>query len=82
MKHILFTKKLLLSVVALFAIIATSCIKEDLDQCYTLKLKVENIIIIMLLIVIANRTSAGIKARSAASGQITQVQKTTDLPQE
>lgn len=38
--------------------------------------------IIMLLIVIANRTSAGIKARSAASGQITQVQKTTDLPQE
>lgn len=43
MKHILFTKKLLLSVVALFAIIATSCIKEDLDQCYTLKLKVENI---------------------------------------
>lgn len=38
--------------------------------------------IIMLLIVIANRTSAGIKARSAASGQITQVQKPTDLPQE
>ena len=38
--------------------------------------------IIMLLIVIANRTSAGIKARSAASVQITQVQKTTDLPQE
>ena len=37
---------------------------------------------IQLLIVIANRTSAGIKARSAASGQITQVQKTTDLPQE
>ena len=27
--------------------------------------------IIMLLIVIANRTSAGIKARSASSGQIT-----------
>ena len=43
MKHILFTKELLLLVVALFAIIATSCIKEDLDQCYTLKLKVENI---------------------------------------
>lgn len=43
MKHILFTKKLLLSVVALFVMIATSCIKEDLDQCYTLKLKVENI---------------------------------------
>ena len=41
MKHILFTKELLLLVVALFAIIATSCIKEDLDQCYTLKLKVE-----------------------------------------
>ena len=37
MKHILFTKELLLLVVALFAIIATSCIKEDLDQCYTLK---------------------------------------------
>lgn len=31
--------------------------------------------IIMLLIVIANRTSAGIKARSASSGQITQHQK-------
>ena len=43
MKHILFTKELLLSAVALFAIIATSCIREDLDQCYTLKLKVENI---------------------------------------
>ena len=43
MKHILFTKELLLLVVALFAIIATSCIKEDLDQCYALKLKVENI---------------------------------------
>lgn len=38
--------------------------------------------IIMLLIVIASRTSAGIKARSAASGQITQVQKPTDLLQE
>ena len=34
MKHILFTKELLLSAVALFAIIATSCIREDLDQCY------------------------------------------------
>ena len=33
MKHILFTKELLLSAVALFAIIATSCIREDLDQC-------------------------------------------------
>ena len=43
MKHILFTKELLLLVVALFVMIATSCIKEDLDQCYTLKLKVENI---------------------------------------
>ena len=43
MKHILFTKELLLSAVALFAIIATSCIREDLDQCHTLKLKVENI---------------------------------------
>lgn len=38
--------------------------------------------IIMLLIVIASRTSAGIKARSATSGQITQVQKPTDLSQE
>ena len=43
MKHILFTKELLLLVVAVFVMIATSCIKEDLDQCYTLKLKVENI---------------------------------------
>ena len=37
MKHILFTKELLLLVVAVFVMIATSCIKEDLDQCYTLK---------------------------------------------
>lgn len=43
MKHILFTKKLLLSAVVLLAVMATGCIKEDLDQCYTLKLKVENI---------------------------------------
>lgn len=34
MKHILFTKELLLLVVAVFVMIATSCIKEDLDQCY------------------------------------------------
>ena len=38
--------------------------------------------IIMLLIVIANRTSAGIKARSASSGQITQHQKQAAPPQE
>ena len=38
--------------------------------------------IIMLLIVNANRTSAVIKPRAAASAKITQVQKTTDLPQE
>lgn len=43
MKHILFTKKLLLLAVALLGISTTGCIKEDLDECYTLKLKVENI---------------------------------------
>lgn len=42
----------------------------------------EILTIIMLLIVIANRTSAGIKARSASSGQITQHQKQAAPPQE
>ena len=36
--------------------------------------------ILMLLIVIVNRTTVGIKARSASSGQITQVQKQADQP--
>ena len=43
MKHILFTKKLLLLAMVLLGISTTGCIKEDLDECYTLKLKVENI---------------------------------------
>lgn len=38
--------------------------------------------ILMLLIVIVNRTTVGIKARSASSGQITQVQKQADQQQD
>ena len=51
-------------------------------KCYSVQEILMIVSIIMLLIVIASRTSAGIKARSATSGQITQVQKPTDLSQE
>lgn len=41
MKHIHFTKRLVLAVCA-FAFLATGCINEDLDQCYKLRLRVLN----------------------------------------
>lgn len=41
MKHIQFTKRLVLAVCAL-AFLATGCINEDLDQCYKLRLRVLN----------------------------------------
>lgn len=45
-------------------------------------LMIVSIIMLLIVIVIANRTSAGIKARSASSGQITQHQKQAAPPQE
>ncbi|MDL2245815.1 FimB/Mfa2 family fimbrial subunit [Parabacteroides sp. OttesenSCG-928-J18] len=42
MKHIHFTKRLVLAVCA-FAFLATGCINEDLDQCYKLRLRVLNV---------------------------------------
>lgn len=43
MKHNVIIKLFLLPVVCLLGVLATSCIQEDLDACYTLRLKAENI---------------------------------------
>lgn len=42
MKHKSITRQYLSLAIALFAIFATGCIKEDLEECYKLTLKVEN----------------------------------------
>lgn len=42
MKHISFTKKVCYLSLCVWAGLASSCIKEDLDACYNLTLKVEN----------------------------------------
>ena len=43
MKRISFIKQLLFSALCLLAVLATGCIKEDLDECYKLRLRAENI---------------------------------------
>lgn len=42
MKHISFAKQSLLLVCGIFAVMLTGCIKDDLDECSKLTLKVEN----------------------------------------
>ncbi|WP_106831534.1 FimB/Mfa2 family fimbrial subunit [Parabacteroides pacaensis] len=43
MKHISLKKQLLFLMLSSLGVLATGCINEDLDECYKLRLKVENI---------------------------------------